>query len=77
MAFEDDVLSKLDAIAADLKKSLQQLDIIEAEAVGSWRWDKVEGVLRLYSTSGVQVAVFTTQDTAGAASRERRFDLEV
>ena len=58
MAFEDDVIAKLDAIAADLKKGLQQLDIIEAEAVGSWQWDKVNGVLRLYSTTGQEVAVF-------------------
>lgn len=77
MAFEDDVIAKLDAIAADLKKGLQQLDIIEAEAVGSWQWDKVNGVLRLYSTTGQEVAVFSTTDLSDKASRERRFDLEV
>ena len=77
MAFEDDVIAKLDAIAANLNKGLSQIDLLVAEAVGSWQWDKVNGILRLYSTSGQEVAVFTTTDLADKASRERRFDLEV
>lgn len=76
MAFEEDVISMLTDIRDTVKKSSLKIELLEAEALGSWRWDKVNGVLRLYSLDGQEVAIFTTKDSSNEASRERRTDLE-
>lgn len=50
---------------------------IHAEAVGSWSWDKREGVLTMLDTNGIEVAKYSVVDSPDVASRERRTDLEV
>ena len=52
-------------------------DLIKAEALGSWSWDKVTGLVTMLDPGGNQVAIFEVTDTAISASRERRQDLEV
>lgn len=76
MAFEEDVMAILTDIRDTVKKSSLKIELLEAEALGSWRWDKVNGILRLYSLDGQEVALFTTKDSSNEASRERRTDLE-
>ena len=47
------------------------LQNIVDEAIGSWTWDKVTGILTLVRQSGSTMATFNVVDTLSNASRER------
>jgi len=47
------------------------LQNIEDEALGSWSWDKVGGVLTLVTQTGTPLASFAVTDNLTIASRSR------
>lgn len=76
MATIDDVMTKLDAIHADVKKGLELTAELQAAATGSWQWDKKSGILVMYNAEGTEIAKFSVSDSPDKAVRERRVDLE-
>ena len=73
----DLILEKIQELKGSMDSQESTLALLQAEALGSWRWDKRTGILRMFNTEGIQIAVFTVRDSPDESTRERRTDLEV
>lgn len=54
-----------------------KIDDLLVAAIGSWKWDKVDGIMTMYDSSGDERFKFSVSDDADSATRERRSDLEI
>lgn len=71
-----ELFAALVEVSEDVDTIKEVVDDLKTEALGSWRWDKVSGILSMVDTTGVDAFKFAVADSAAEATRERRQDLE-